>query len=514
VGGDYDAPHMSTVPDSAQQVLKMAFTAHNAGRQAEAEALCRVLLGAIPNDPQLLFLLGMVLHRMKRDAEAVPWLKRAAELKPGLARNFSGLGLAFRGAGNEAEAMKNFSRAAALEPENGSHFYNLGLGWHQLNDPEQARAAFQKAVELNPGDVASWNNLGKIFKHLNRIDDSLAAYDRALAIAPEYELARHGRAILLLAAGRLGEGFREYESRWSKIRQREYPRPHWHGENRPGETIFLHAEQGFGDAIHFARFVPLARERAGRIILECRPELKSLFNASKLADEVVGFGENVPAFDRFTSIISLPRHLGINENNVSARVPYLQAPAAGDLPPAKPATLKVGIVWAGSAKHNDDAMRSISLEQFLPLLQTPGVTFYSLQQVVPERDKILVHELTDVIDLSPRLTDFSATAGLVNQLDLVIAVDTAVAHLAGALAKPVWTLVQFDADWRWFGDGEGTVWYPTMRLFRQTRRGDWPPVVARAADALKKMTTSEMTVSRKAAQISGQEVVFFADSQT
>jgi Flp pilus assembly protein TadD len=492
----------------------MAFAAHNAGRQEEAEALCRVLLGAIPDDPQLLFLLGMVLHRTKRDAEAVRWLQRATEVKPGLARNFSGLGLAFRGTGNEAEAIKNFSRAAVLEPENGNHFYNLGLGWHQLNDLEQARAAFQKAVELDSRDAASWNNLGKIFKHLNRIADALAAYDRALEIDPGYELARHGRAILLLTAGRLGEGFREYESRWSKIRQREYPKPHWQGEDRPDETIFLHAEQGFGDAIHFARFVPLARERAGRIILECRPELKSLFSASKLADEVIGFGENPPAFDRFTSIISLPRHLGIAESNVPARVPYLQAPATDDLPAAKPATLKVGVVWAGSGQHNDDAVRSISLEQFLPVLQMPEATFYSLQQVVPERDKVLFRGLTGVVDLAPRLTDFSATAGLVNQLDLVIAVDTSVAHLAGALARPVWTLVQFDADWRWFGDGEGTVWYPTMRLFRQTRRGDWPPVVARVAEALKKMTVSEMTTSGRAAQISGQEVRFFADSHT
>ena len=476
--------------DSFQQTLKLAFAAHNAGRHADAEASCRALLQINPADAQLLFLLGMILHKTGRDAEAADWLRRAADLQPDSARIFSGLGYACRGLGNEAGAAKSFARAAELEPQNADHFYGLGIAWHKLDDLERAAAAFQKAVELNPRDAASWNNLGKIFKQLNRLDESIAAYNRALEISPGYEFARHGRAISLLTAGRLAEGFREYESRWSKIKPRIFPQPCWRGEPVAGKTIFIHAEQGFGDAIHFARFVPFVRERAARVIFECRPELKSLFVFSGIADEIIAYGEPVPPFDVFTSIVSVPGLLGVTEKNVPGRVPYLKAPSADHLPAAKNGNLKVGFVWAGSPTHSDDAMRSMPLEMFAPILQTSGVTFYSLQLPVPERDEMFFRSLPDVVDLSPHLKTFLATAGFVAQLDLVIAVDTSVAHLAGALARPVWTLVQSDADWRWFLDRPDTAWYPTMRLFRQTQRGKWLPVVARVAEELSRLVAT------------------------
>ena len=476
--------------DSFQQTLKLAFAAHNEGRHGDAEALCRTLLLINAADAQLLFLLGMILHRTGRDAEAADHLQRAAAWQPDAARIFSGLGCARRGLRDWAGAQKNFARAAELEPRNGDHFYHLGIAWHELGDLERALAAFQKAVELNPRDHTSWNNLGKIYKQFNRLDESLAAFNRALEISPGYELAKHGRAISLLTAGRLAEGFPEYESRWSKIAPRLFDRPRWHGESVAGKTVFIHAEQGFGDGIHFVRFVRLVRERAARVILECRPELKSLFVFSGCADEIVAFGEPVPAFDVFASIISLPGLLGVTEKNIPGRTPYLQAPPADPLPPANTGNLKVGFAWAGSATHSDDASRSLPLELFAPILQAPGATFYSLQLPVPARDKTFFQSLSAVVDLSPRLNDYLATAALVAQLDLVIAVDTSVAHLAGALAKPVWTLTQFDADWRWFLDRPDTAWYPTMRLFRQAQRNQWPPVVARVAEELKQLAAA------------------------
>lgn len=484
--------------DSFQQTLKLAFAAHNEGRHAEAEACCRILLQINPADAQLLFLLGMVLHKTNRAAEAAGWLQRAAELQPGDARIFSGLGCAWRGLGNWADAAKSFARATELEPQNGDHFYHLGIASHHLDDLERALAAFEKAVELNPRDAPSWNNLGKVYKQFNRLDESIAAFNRALEISPAYELARHGRAISLLTAGQLDQGFREYETRWSKIKPRLFPEPRWHGEAIVGKTLFLHAEQGFGDAIHFARFVRLARERVGRVILECRPELKSLFSFSKLADEIIAYGDPVPAFDVFTSIISLPGLLGIHEKNLPGGTPYLKSPPAENLPPARSGTVRVGFVWAGSATHSDDASRSVPLATFAPILQTPGVTFYSLQIPLPERDQPLLRTLPNVLDLSPDLKDFLATAAFVSQLDLVIAVDTGVVHLAGALAKPVWTLTQFDADWRWFLGRSDTPWYPTMRLFRQAQRGQWSPVIARVAAALKEFATREKIISAAA----------------
>ena len=476
--------------DSYQQTLKLAFAAHNAGRQADAEALCRTLLLINAADAQLLFLLGMVLHKTGRDAEAAEHLQHAASLQPEAARIFSGLGCARRGLRDWAGAQQSFARATALEPQNADHFYHLGIAWHELGELDRALAAFQRAVELNPRDFTSWNNVGKIFKQFNRLDASLAAFNRALEISPDYELARHGRAISLLTAGRLAEGFREYESRWSKITPRVFAQPRWRGESVAGKTVFIHAEQGFGDGIHFARFVPFVRERAARVILECRPELKSLFIFSGCADEVIAFGEPVPAFDVFTSIISLPGLLGVTEKNIPGSVPYLKAPAAKNLPTAKTGNLKVGFAWAGSATHSDDASRSMPLELFAPILQTPGVGFYSLQLPVPGRDQTIFQSLPAVVDLSPLLNDYLSTATFVAQLDLVIAVDTSVVHLAGALAKSVWTLTQFDADWRWSLNRADTPWYPTMRLFRQSQRGQWPPVVARVAEELSQLAAA------------------------
>ncbi len=475
--------------DHFQQVLKLAFTAHNAGRQEEAEALCRVLVELNRPDAQLYFLLGMVLHKTRRDIEAVSWLRRAAELQPNSANILSGLGYACQGAGQAAEALKYFIRATELAPSVGDFFYSVGIAQFNLGQLEAALAAFQNAVKLNPRDSASWNNLGKLYKQFNRLDESLAAYDRALEAAPDFELAKHGRAISLLTAGRWAEGFREYESRWSKLHPRVYPRPRWQGEPISSRTLFLHAEQGFGDAIHFARFMPLARQHAARVILECRPELKSLLVFSQVADEVVAVGEPLPPFDYFNSFISLPGLLGISLENLPAKVPYLKAPPGPDLPAAHPGRLKVGIVWAGSSAHRDDVSRSMSLESFLPVLQIPGACFFSFQKVIAPADEPLFRRLPGMVDLAPQLTDFLATAALLNQMDLVISVDTSVAHLAGALAKPVWNLIQFDADWRWLLDREDTPWYPTMRLFRQPQRGQWPPVVARVASELNGLLT-------------------------
>jgi Flp pilus assembly protein TadD len=472
--------------DSFQQVLKLAFDAHNAGRHAEAGALCQTLLQINPSDAQLLFLFGMTLHQAGRNAEAASRLRRAAELQPDSARIFSGLGCACRGLGDEAAAAKSFARAAELEPQNPDHFYNLGIARHRLGELEAANTAFQKTVALNPRDAACWNNLGKNFKQLNQLAAAIDAYDRALAISPGMEIARHGRAIVLLTAGRLAEGFREYESRWSKIKPRQFAQPRWHGEPIAGKTVFIHAEQGFGDAIHFARFVPLVRERAARVILECRPELKSLFIFSGCADAVIAYGEPIPPFDVFTSIISLPGILDITRETIPGQVPYLKAPPGDPLPPGRVGNLKVGIVWAGSSTHSDDASRSLPLELFAPILQTPGISFYSLQLPVPKRDRAFLNSQPEIVDLPPRLKDFLATASLVSQLDLIITVDTSVAHLAGALAKPVWTLVQFDPDWRWFLDRPDTPWYPTMRLFRQPQRHQWPPVVAQVAEELRR----------------------------
>ena len=474
-----------------QQSLKQAFDLHNSGRHAEAEAICSTLLNENPHDGQLLFLLGMVLQKLGRSGEAVAHLEKAATLHPNSARIFNALGFVQQHLKNHAAAVDFYRRAIALGIQAADTHYSLGNSCYQLGKVERAAACFEKAVTLDPRDTASWNNLGKCLNELNRLEESLAAYGQAIAIDPHYSLARYGRALTLLAAGRWPEGFREY-NQWRShgITPRQFPRPHWLGEMIPGQTLFLHAEQGFGDAIQYARLLPAARQRAARVILECRPELKTLFSQSGIADEIIAYGEEIPPFDCFTSHASLPGIFGIELATLPNQVPYLKVtPASG--PATLPSEyLKVGLAWAGNPSHHNDAARSLRLEDLRPLLQVPGVTFCNLQKPVPAGDETSFRSWPGLVDPSPDFADFLATGGVVAKMDLVITVDTAIAHLAGALARPVWTLLPFAPDWRWLMNRQDTPWYPTMRLFRQPQRNQWSPVISHVARALAERVAS------------------------
>ncbi len=473
--------------DAFDQVLKVAFELHNAGRHADAEAMCRVLLRINPRDGQLLFLLGMILSKLGRHGEALRSLEQAAEVQPQSARIFNGLGFVHQGLRDHARAIEHYEKAIALGLQSADTYYSLGNAQYNLGDVDRAIESFQQAVKLKPKDVASWNNLGKCFADTGRLPESIQAYDRALAIDPDYGLAGYGRALVLLTLGRLPEGFHEYNQwRYHGIERREFPQPAWQGEAIPDKTLFLHAEQGYGDAIMYVRLVRQARERAAKVILECRPEIKTLFAHSNCADEVIAFGEKIPPFDYFTSLASLPGILGITLETIPNTVPYLKAVNGLSLPPAPTGHRKIGLAWAGNPTHHNNAARSMRLAELMPLFATPQTTFYSLQKAMSAHDRTYFQSCPQLIDLSGQLDDFLATAATVAQMDLVIAVDTAVAHLAGALGKPVWLLLPFSSDWRWLRDRADSPWYPTMRLFRQTQRNQWQPVVAQVAEELGK----------------------------
>jgi RimJ/RimL family protein N-acetyltransferase/Flp pilus assembly protein TadD len=474
--------------DSFETSSKLAFELHNSGRSEVAEALCRELLQIQPEEPQMLFLLGMVSLKAGRNQEAVGWFLRAAKAQPDSARIFNGLGCAYQALKDRHRAMDAWGKAFSLEPGSADTCYNLGNSFYQYGQVDQAETLFRQAVKLNPRDHLSWNNLGKCLKELNRIDESIAAYDQAVALAPDYHVARYGRGFSLLIAGRLPEGFHDYEFRLRSLTPRQFPGVPWNGEPLKGRTILLHAEQGFGDAIQMVRFVAEVRKRAGKVILECRPELRTLFEYSKSADVVVSVGEELPAADVHISLISLPGVLEVTLNTIPGRTPYLAAPASGRLLAAPAGGLKVGIAWAGDPAHHHDGLRSVWLPLLEPILQVPGVVFYSLQNGMPPRNEVYLR--SSAIDSSLRFADFLETASVIAELDLVITVDTAVAHLAGALGKPVWTLLQHSPDWRWFLNRIDTPWYPTMRLFRQESRGQWGLPISQVAEALRKLVAT------------------------
>jgi Flp pilus assembly protein TadD len=477
-------------PVALQQALKVAFDLHNSGRHGDAEALCRLLLPYIPQDSQLLLLLGMVLQKMGRGREALQYLEPAAKLEPKSAHILNSLGFVYQGLKDHALAKECYVQAIELGLAAGDTYYSMGNACYQLGEVEHAAALFKEAVKLKPRDAASWNNLGKCLNDCNRLEESIQSYDQALAVDPQYAMARYGRAITLLAAGRFAEGLREYNQwRTHGIKPRQFPQPEWQGEPVPDQTLFLYAEQGFGDAILYSRFLPQVRERAAKVILECRPELKTFFTRCAVADVVIAYGETIPVFDYFTSLASLPGILGVTLHDIPNRMPYLKFSAAGQLPPATVGQLKVGVVWAGNPSHHNNANRSMRLEQFAPVLRVPGIAFYSLQVPVPTHDETYFRSLPKLKDLSGQLESFLETAAAVAELDLIVAVDTAVAHLAGALARPVWTLIPFAPDWRWLMDREDTPWYPTMRLFRQKQRGQWEPVISRVAEELRHLAS-------------------------
>jgi len=479
------APDPGSSREVFQQASRTAFEFHNAGRHDEAEAACRKLLEQDPRDAQLQFLLGMILQKTGRSSEALKVLEAAAAMHPQSARIFNGLGFVHQNLKNAARAVEFYARAVELGLRAPDTYYSLGNACHQLGEVESAAGWFQKVVALAPQDKASWNNLARCQNDLNRLEESLAAYDRALAIDPQYSLARYGRALSLLAAGKMSEGFCEY-NQWRShgIKPRQFPQPRWQGGPIPGQTLFLHAEQGFGDAIQYARFLPRARQLAARVILECRPELKRFFTCSEIADVVIAYGEEIPPFDYFTSQASLPGILGVVLNTIPNQVPYLKAPTSATRSPVNGERLKVGLAWAGNPSHHNDLARSMRLEELLPLRNVPEAMFCSLQTPVPGRDEPCFRSWTGLVDLSGDFNDFLATAEAVAAMDLVISVDTGIAHLAGALGKPVWTLLPMAPDWRWLLERQDSRWYPTMRLFRQTRRNDWKPVVSRVTEEL------------------------------
>lgn len=475
---------MTTSAYSFQEMRARALQASDDGQLDQAEAECRRLLEQAPHDVQGLFLLGLVLHRTGRDPEAIVCLGQAAELQPETAQIHAALGCAYAGANAPARALDCYAQSLALDPRQADIYYSMGSVCHRIGDLERAVEHFRMATTLNPVDPESWHNLGKSLRDLNRIGDALAAYDRALALAPSFGLARYGRALALLTAGRWAEGFPAYEARRSWRSPGAGSPPAWRGEPIPGKVLLCHDEQGFGDVIQAVRFLAPLRERSTRVILECRRELFRLFAHSQCADEVIMCGQPLPPFDVCTIVFSLPGLLGTTLETVPNRVPYLRAPPPKAPLAVPPGQFKVGLVWAGNPTHDGDARRSLAFADLAPLLATPGIAFFSLQVPPPKRDEACRRAFPNLVDLGPCCADFLDTASFLQQLDLTITVDTAVAHLAGALGRPVWTLITHCPDWRWLLDRADTVWYPTMRLFRQPVRGQWGPVIAQVAREL------------------------------
>jgi tetratricopeptide (TPR) repeat protein len=333
-----------------------------------------------------------------------------------------------------------------------------------------------------PDRAETHNNLGLALEHQGRYGEALACYDRALTLRPDYAQAHFNRAHALLLTGDFAEGWREYEWRFAVARyDRRFDRPLWSGEPLAGRTILIHAEQGFGDTLQFVRYLPAVAERGGRVVLEAPKELVRLLRSVDGIAEIVPVGERLPPFSCHCPLLSLPRVFATNLATIPGAAPYLRVPAETaaawvERIPAAPG-LRVGVVWAGTTQH------ATNIRSLRPLFEVAGVDWFSLQVGERARDAALLDGVK-IVDLAPWLGDFAETAAAICRLDLVVSVDTAVAHLAGGLGRPAWIMLPYNPDWRWLLRREDSPWYPTARLFRQKNANDWPGMICEIAAAL------------------------------
>jgi hypothetical protein len=322
------------------------------------------------------------------------------------------------------------------------------------------------------------------------VREGIACQRKAIALEPDSPEPHNNLAHALLSSGELAEGFGEFEWRWKSAgfeARREFPQPVWNGKDHAG-TVLLTTEQGYGDTIQFIRYAPLVADRCGRVLLQCHRELISLVEGVPGLAQVIPLSAKLPAFDAHCTLLSLPHIFATTLATIPATVPYLKAdPAsaaawAAKLPDDR--RLKIGLAWAGNPLHKNDRNRSLPLAALAPLAAVPGAVFFSLQKGAPGEQAKTPPDGMEIIDYMDDVRDFADAAALIANLDLVISVDTVIVHIAGAMAKPVWTLLPFSPDWRWMLDRSDSPWYPTMRLFRQPAIGDWASVMQSVAAEL------------------------------
>jgi lipoprotein NlpI len=434
--------------------------------------------------------LGNVLSDQGKLDEALAHFRRALELKPDYAEAQSNLGNVLNEQGKPDEALACYHRALELKPDYADAYIGTGNVLKKRGKPDESLACYRRALELRPDYADAHVSLGVALYELGKLDEARACYRRALELKPDHAVAHGNHSLLSLLTGDFQRGWPEYQWRW-KTKQcppRDFSQPLWDGRPLEGKTILLHAEQGYGDAIQFVRYAALVKERGGSVIVECPRPLLALLTTCAGIDQWVAQGEKLPAFDVHAPLLSLPGIFQTSLGNLPNATPYLFA--APDRVQrwrqelGRLAGPKIGIAWRGSPKHLNDRCRSIPLSCFEPLARLPGIRLVSLQTEAGVEELQGARDRFPVTDVGRRLEDFMETAAVMMNLDLVIACDTAVVHLAGALGIPVWVALPLVPDWRWLVDRNDSPWYPTMRLFRQDSRGDWPGVFRRIAVAL------------------------------
>jgi hypothetical protein len=407
---------------------------------------------------------------------------------PEFAEAHNNLGVALRDMGKLEASAAAHERALELLPEFAEAHNNLGVVRRDQGRLEESEICFGRALALRPAYADAHSNMGNVYKSQGRLKEARASYERAIGLKPESIEAQWNRCLIDLMEGNYVDGWRGYEVRHRRRqnRPRSFPKPQWRGEPLDGARILLHAEQGLGDTLQFLRYVPMVQAAGGAVLLDVPLALRRLAAELPGLAGLTSTGEPLAPFAWQCPLMSLPLAFRTEVDSIPAHVPYLRVPAdaakAADTLQWPSAGLRVGLVWSGNPKYSEDQFRSIPSPLIRTLLELKDIHFFSLQLGAAAAQ--LGAGTAMLTDLQSAIADMADTAALVSHLDLVITVDTSVAHLSGALAKPTWVLLPLAPDWRWLMGREDSPWYPTARLFRQPRVGDWSSVVERVRSEL------------------------------
>ncbi|MBC7782937.1 MAG: glycosyltransferase family protein [Burkholderiales bacterium] len=438
--------------------------------------------------------LGVVLAQCGELGDAAEHFERAVQLNPNLPQAHNNRGNALSTLGRQTEAIASFRKALELRPDFPEALSNLANSLTCTGEPAEAIALARRAVAARPRYPGGWSNLGMALQHSGFVEEAAAAFARAVELDPGGVSYRFNQSLCMLLSGDLERGWDAYEVRFkhkgNALLAPPPPQPRWAGEDLAGKSVLILPEQGLGDVIQFARYLPTLKQRGARVVLQCQTPLLRLMRSLRDVDEVIDIKEPPPKTDFCAYVMSLPRLFQTRLISIPADVPYLRADDV-DIARWKDRLaplgdgMKVGLVWSGSRTHAADHFRSIPLSALDPLADISGVHFISLQK--DRRDEPAGRMSKRLIDHTADLTDLADTAALIANLDLVISVDTSIVHLAGAMAAPVWVLLHAGPDFRWLMNRDDSPWYPTARLFRQDAITEWDPVMQRLSRALREM---------------------------
>ncbi|MDX2216482.1 MAG: tetratricopeptide repeat-containing glycosyltransferase family protein [Oculatellaceae cyanobacterium bins.114] len=513
-------------PDYVDALLLLGIMACQMAQFEEAIACFQRVLKLKPNDTNTLNNLGNVFHAQGKFDEAIATYQKVLALNPQHVDAYYNLGIACQDGGDTKAAINHYQQAITLNPNYVSAYNNLGVVLRRQGSTEEAIAVYERALALAPNFAEVHDNLANALREAGALEEAvyyhqraialkptafayynlgntlleqgnssaaIEAYNQAIALNPKYYEARLSRGICHLLTGDLMTGFTEYEARWGNKQSNPYSlnRPVWDGSPLLGRRLLLVPEQGLGDTIQFIRYVPILVRFGGYIIVSCQEPLLRLFATVPGISQLVPVEVELPPFDVYLPMMSLPRLLKTRLEAIPAPIPYVHPPAQSSIQvPRDSTSLTIGIAWGARdefvAKY-PSRRRSCPLVAFQRLLRLPNTHFYSLQKGEAERELKQLGWQTHIQNMSDHITDFADTAAIANQLDLIITVDTAIAHLVGAMGKTVWVLLPYAPDWRWMLDRTDSPWYPNMRLFRQRYPGDWAGVIEQVAEALQDM---------------------------